>query len=65
VQACVLAIRDNELNVRHDDGALLEVAKKGHVRVSRKLMWMGKQSDPASRLQFTCIPSDRGNRKMT
>jgi hypothetical protein len=65
VQACVLAVRDDELDVRHDDGASLEVAEKGHVRESRKLTWMGKQSDPASRLQFTRIPSDRGNRKMT
>ena len=46
-------------------GASLEVAEKGHVRESRKLTWMGKQSDPASRLQFTRIPSDCGNRKMT
>jgi hypothetical protein len=48
VQACVLAVRDNELNVRHDNGTLLEVSKKGHMQESRKLMWMGKQSDPAS-----------------
>jgi hypothetical protein len=61
VQACVLAVRDNELDVRHNNGTLLEVAKKGHMRESRKLVWMGKQSDPASWLQFTCIPSDHGN----
>ena len=48
MQACVLAVRDNELNVRHDNGTLLEVSKKGHMQESRKLMWMGKQSDPAS-----------------
>jgi hypothetical protein len=57
----VLAIRDDELDVRHDDSTSLEVAKKGHVRESRKLTWMGKQSDPASQLQFTRIPSDCGN----
>jgi hypothetical protein len=45
---CVLAVRDDELDVRHDDGASSEVAEKGHVRESRKLTWMGKQSDPAS-----------------
>ena len=65
MQACVLAVRDNKLDVRHDDGTSLEVAEKGHVQKSRKLTWMGKQSNPASRLQFTRIPSDRGNRKMT
>jgi len=61
----VLAVGNDELAVGDDDDASLEVAEtRARAGEFRTLTWMGKR-DPASRLQFTGIPSDRGNRKMT
>ena len=62
----VLAVGDDELAVRDDDDASSEVAEGGHVWVSsgNSRGWISG-SHPASRLRFTGIPVDRGNRKMT
>ncbi len=66
VATCVLAVGDDELAIRDDDNTLSEVAKdRARAGELRKLTWLDKQSHPASWLQFTGIPVDRGNRKMT
>ena len=61
----MLTVGNDELAMRDDDDVSSEVAEtRARAGEFRTLTWMGKR-DPASRLQFTGIPSDRGNRKMT
>jgi hypothetical protein len=55
----MLAIRDDELNVRHDDDASSEVAEGGCLPALRKLMWLGGQAD-----RITAILGDRGNQNV-
>jgi hypothetical protein len=58
---CVLTVRNDELAVRDNNDVSSEVAEtRACAGEFRTLTWMGKR-DPASRLQFTSIPSDRGN----
>jgi hypothetical protein len=47
----VLAVGDDELTVRDDDDMSSEVAKdRARAGELRKLMWLDKQSHPASQL---------------
>ena len=50
---CVLAVGDDELDVRHDDNASSLVAKRGVSR-AQETQWMG--SNLARQLQVTSIP---------
>jgi hypothetical protein len=64
----VLAVGDDELDVRHDAMTTRRrrLPREGHVReCPRVLIWMGKRGDPASRLQSTSISGERGNKNMT
>jgi hypothetical protein len=46
VAICVLAIRDNELSVRDDEDALLDIAKGGaRAGKLREVMWMGLDTE--------------------
>ena len=66
VATCVLAVGDDELTMRDDDDMLSEVAEdRACAGELRKFTWLDKQSHPASWLQFTGIPVDHGNQKMT
>ncbi len=46
---CMLTIRDNKLNVRHDDDMSSLVAEEG-VSCAQKTQWIGKRAQQSSKM---------------